>query len=88
MLALGLFLAQFGAQLTVPVCVNYIVECFVMSPVQVAIAMNAWRLYLALALPFAATSWQNAVGVGWVFGTAALLTVGVALMMAVVGWKG
>ena len=87
-LALGQFLTQFASQLSVPVCVNYVVECFIESPVEVAIAMNAWRLYLALGLPFAATPWMMAVGVGWTFGMAAFFTLGAGLLMILVAWKG
>lgn len=56
-LALGQFLVQYSAQLSVPICNNYAVECFVDHPVETTVAMNIWRLALGLALQFTATPW-------------------------------
>lgn len=87
-LALAQFLVQLSSQLSIPICVNYVTEAFVSSPVEVAIAMNAWRLYLGVGLPFATQPWIEKVGAGWAFGTAAFLMVAAGLWMIVVAWKG
>lgn len=50
--------------------------------------MNVWRLILGLALPFTATPWIAATGVGWVFGIAAFLALLAALVLVGVTWKG
>lgn len=87
-LALGQFLVQLSSQLSIPICVNYVTEAFVSSPIEVAIAMNAWRLYLGVGLPFATEPWIESVGPGWCFGTAAFLMVAAGLGMIGVARKG
>ncbi|KAF2234613.1 putative polyamine transporter [Viridothelium virens] len=87
-LALGQFLVQLSSQLSVPICVNYVTESFISSPIEVAIAMNAWRLFLGLGLPFATEPWIEKVGPGWAFGTAAFMMVAAGLWMIVVAMKG
>ena len=87
-LALGLFIVTFSALLSVPVCLNYIVECFITSANEAAIAMNCWRLGFAIALGFFVFPWEAKVGTGWVFGMAAFFDVLVALLIALLAWKG
>ena len=87
-LALGQFLVQYSAQLSVPICNNYAIECFVDHPVETTVAMNVWRLVLGLALPFVAAPWIRTTGVGWMFGTAAFLSVFGGFMIGLLGWKG
>ena len=84
LLALSQFLTQFSAQLGVPMCVNYAVESFLNHTIATAIAMNAWRLPLGLALPFIETPWVESVGVGWTFGIAGFLCFGALLMILAV----
>lgn len=74
-LALGYFLVVFAAQLCVPICVNYACENFNGRVVETTVAMNAYRLSLGIGLGFFFQPWQETVGVGWLFGTAAFLTV-------------
>ena len=64
-LALGTFLVIFGACYSTPISVNYIIECFKASPLEVAVIMNVYRQILALALPFFLFPWQGAVNAGW-----------------------
>lgn len=64
-LALGTFLVVFGACYSTPISVNYIIECFKTSPLEVAVIMNVYRQILALALPFFIIPWQDAVSPGW-----------------------
>ena len=64
-LALGTFLVIFGACYCTPISVNYIIECFKTSSLEVAVIMNVYRQILALALPFFIFPWQGAVSAGW-----------------------
>ena len=64
-LALGTFLVIFGACYSTPISVNYIIECFKTSPLEVAVIMNVYRQILALAVPFFLFPWQGAVSAGW-----------------------
>ena len=70
-LALDTLIVNFSALLCVPVCINYLVECFVGYAVEVSAVMNMYRLALGLALPFFSEQWSEAVGIGWVFDMAA-----------------
>ena len=87
-LALGLFLVVFAATISVPICINYATECFLTSANEVAVAMNMYRLGFSIALGFFIFPWESAVGVGWVFGMAALFEVLVGALVAVLVWRG
>ena len=64
-LALGTFLVIFGACYSTPITVNFIMECFKNSPLEVAVIMNVYRQALPIALPFFIFPWQATVGPGW-----------------------
>lgn len=88
-LALGFFLNAFAALLSVPICLNYVIECFIANANEAAIAMNVYRLGFAICLSFFVFEWEADVGgPGWVFGMAAFFDLFVALLIAVVVWKG
>ena len=57
-------------------------------PVEASVALNGYRLAFGLASTFFVMDWQAAVGVGWMFGMSAFFTLGVALMMFGIIWKG
>ena len=88
LLAFGTFLVGFSAVLSVPIIVNYVVECFINSATEVAVIMNVYRLALGLALPFFIEAWSDAVGKGWLFGMAAFFSLFAALLVALLAWKG
>ena len=87
-LALGTFMVNFSALLCVPVCINYVAECFVGHAVEVSIAMNVYRLALGIALPFFFEQWSEAVGIGWVFGMAAFFSIFAMMLIFLLAWKG
>lgn len=62
-LALGTFLVKFSALPCVPVCIYYVVECFIGYPAKVSVIMNVYRLTLGLSLTFYIEPWYEAVGV-------------------------
>lgn len=64
-LALGTFLVVFGACYSTPISMNYIIECFKSSPLEVAVIMNVYRQILALSLPFFLLPWERTVSPGW-----------------------
>ena len=87
-LVLGVFLITFSAMLSVPVTVNYVIECFRQHALETSAIMGAYRLTLGLAVPFFVTPWERAVGKGWVFGMAAFLSVGSFMLLVLSMWKG
>lgn len=80
-LALGSFLIWFGALLALPVCYNYIIECFLHNPVEASVSLNAYRVTFGLISVFITTNWEAAVGVGWMWGMGSFFIVFVDLIM-------
>lgn len=87
-LALGSFLIWFGALLALPVCYNYVIECFLHHPVEASVSLNAYRVSFGLMSVFIITQWQAAVGVGWMWGMGSFLILIVDIIMAGIIWKG
>lgn len=88
-LALGSFLISFGAITTIPVAVNYVVECFKLHASEVGTIMGCYRLTLGLVIPFFIDQWIAAVGgPGWVFGMAAFFSIFAFGFVALLMWKG
>ncbi|KFX92357.1 hypothetical protein O988_07311 [Pseudogymnoascus sp. VKM F-3808] len=87
-LALASFIIWFAALLALPVCYNYIVECFVDTPVEASVALNSYRIAFGLMSVFIITQWQGAVGVGWMWGMGALFVLLVDGLMVVVLCRG
>lgn len=74
-LALGSFLVTFAAFCSVPVAVNYMIECFKDNATEVACIMGTYRLGLGVAVPFFIDAWIDRVGgPGWVFGMMAFFS--------------
>ena len=87
-LALGIFLVNTAAQLSIPLLINYVIECFTTHAVEVSVVMNCWRLAFGLALTFFVDPWEDAVGRGWVFGMASLFVFAAGLLVVILAWKG
>ena len=87
-LALALFLVNFSAFLSVPICVNYAVECFKAWALEASVAMNTYRLAFGVALPFFVLPWEERVGSGWLFGMAAFFCLFGALLLIILALKG
>ncbi|ELR03006.1 hypothetical protein VC83_01430 [Pseudogymnoascus destructans] len=87
-LALASFVIWFAALLALPVCYNYIVECFVQTPVEASVALNSYRIAFGLMSVFIITQWQGAVGVGWMWGMGSLFVLLVDGLMVIVLLKG
>ncbi|KAK3191879.1 hypothetical protein K4F52_001922 [Lecanicillium sp. MT-2017a] len=87
-LALASFLIWFAALLILPICYNYIIECFLLTPVEASVALNSYRIAFGLISVFIVTQWQSAVGVGWMWGMGALFILFVDILMVVVILKG
>jgi hypothetical protein len=80
-LALASFIIWFGALLALPVCYNYVVECFLHNPVETSVSLNAYRVTFGLISVFIVTQWQGAVGVGWMWGMGAFFILLVDIIM-------
>ncbi|ELR06912.1 hypothetical protein VC83_05917 [Pseudogymnoascus destructans] len=78
-LALASFLIWFAALLVLPVCYNYIVECFLRTPVEASVALMSVLII---------TQWQMAVSVGWMWGMGAIFVLAVDVLMVLVILKG
>ena len=87
-LALGAFFVEFSALLCVPICINYVIECFTGYPIEVAVIMGVYRLALAVSLTFYFQPWSVHVGIGWLFGMAAFFSLFVLLLMGLLAWQG
>ena len=87
-LALSSFIIWFAALLALPICYNYIIECFINTPVEASVALNSYRIAFGLMSVFIVTQWQSAVGVGWMWGMGAFFVLIVDLLMAAVILKG
>ncbi|KAI9687461.1 MAG: hypothetical protein M1822_002071 [Bathelium mastoideum] len=87
-LALASFIIWFAALLVLPVCYNYIIECFLDSPVEAAVSLNAYRISFGLASLFFVLQWQTKVGVGWMWGMSAFFTIFVDIIMFAIISKG
>ena len=87
-LALGSFLITFSAMLSVPVTVNYVIECFRQHALETSAIMGAYRLAFGLAIPFFVTPWEKRVGIGWVFGMAAFFSIASFMLLMLLMWKG
>lgn len=87
-LALGSFLIWFGALLALPVCYNYIIECFLHHPVEASVSLNAYRVSFGLMSVFIVTQWQGSVGVGWMWGMGAFFILFVDIIMLGIILKG
>lgn len=87
-LALASFLIWFAALLALPVCYNYIVGCFVQTPVEASVTLNSYRIAFGLMSVFIITQWESAVGVGWMWGMGSLFVLLVDGLMLIVLFKG
>lgn len=87
-LALASFIIWFAALLALPVCYNYVVECFLDNPVETSVSLNAYRVTFGLISVFIVTQWQSAVGVGWMWGMGAFFIVFVDIIMICLIFKG
>lgn len=88
-LALGSFMITFAAVSSIPVAVNYVVECFRDNPLEVSTIMGVYRLSLGLAVPFFVDQWIAAVhGPGWVFGMAAFFSLLAFSLVVILMFKG
>lgn len=67
-LAFGTFLVTIGSLASVPVTVNYVVECFTQYPAEAGIVVGAYRILYGLTISFYINPWVEAVGVGWAYG--------------------
>ena len=75
-LAFGSFLIT-AADMFLVACLNtYVSECFIGHASEAACVMSFYRVLLGLLVPFFINPWVAEVGVGWVFGIAAFLSVG------------
>ncbi|PWY66030.1 polyamine transporter [Aspergillus heteromorphus CBS 117.55] len=87
-LALAVFLVTIGALASVPVTVNYVVECFTRYPAEAGIVVGAYRIVYGLTITFYINPWVAAVGVGWVYGMMAFFAVFSFLFVMLLMWKG
>lgn len=88
-LALGAFMITFAAMSSVPVVINYVVECFRGNPLEVSNIMGVYRLSLGLAVPFFIDPWIKAVhGPGWVFGMTAFFSLFAFSLIVILMFKG
>ena len=81
--AVGYFIVSIGVFLAVPVATNYIVESFTHYGTECTLIMTFYRLAWGVAIPFFAEKWIEKVGINWMFGIAAFVTIGSWLFIVV-----
>lgn len=87
-LALGTFFIALGGVASVPVSINYVIECFRHYPQEVGAALNLYRLCFGLAIPFFYDQWEETVGVNWVYGMSAFISLFGFMLVVLLMWKG
>lgn len=87
-LAFAVFLVTIGSLATVPVTVNYVVECFTHYPAEAGIVIGAYRIVYGLTITFYINPWVKAVGAGWVYGMMAFFAIFSFLFVILLMWKG
>lgn len=87
-LALGSFLIQYGSMSIVPITMTYLCEIFEGNVPEVSAIMGLYRLGLGLSTPFFVSAWIERVSIGWVFGSAAFLTIPAFSLISLLLWKG
>ncbi|OJJ47980.1 hypothetical protein ASPZODRAFT_115343 [Penicilliopsis zonata CBS 506.65] len=87
-LALAVFLVTVGSLSSVPVTVNYVVECFTHYPAEAGIVIGAYRIAYGLTITFYINPWVAAVKVGWVYGMMAFFAVFSFFFVMLLMWKG
>lgn len=87
-LALAVFIVTIGSLASVPVVVNYVVECFTHYPAEAGIVIGAYRIAFGLTISFYINPWVEAVGVGWVYGMMAFFAVFSFFCVMLLMWKG
>ncbi|OJJ45898.1 hypothetical protein ASPZODRAFT_98898 [Penicilliopsis zonata CBS 506.65] len=73
-LALASMLTFIGSMSIVPHTTAYLTDCFPDLVAEMSAIMGLYRLIFGLTTTFFITPWAAAVGVGWVFGTAAFIS--------------
>ncbi|KAJ5195297.1 Major facilitator superfamily domain general substrate transporter [Penicillium cinerascens] len=87
-LAFAVFLVTIGSLASVPVTVNYVVECFTKYPAEAGIVIGAYRIAFGLTISFYINPWVAAVHVGWVYGMMAFFAVFSFFFVMLLMWKG
>ncbi|KAJ5987830.1 Major facilitator superfamily domain general substrate transporter [Penicillium waksmanii] len=87
-LALAVFLVTIGSLASVPVTVNYVVECFTRYPAEAGIVIGAYRIVYGLTISFYINPWVEAVDVGWVYGMMAFFAIFSYFFVMLLMWKG
>ena len=86
--ALGIFIVNVGALISVPIAINYVAETHALHGTASTITMTFYRLSWGVAIPFFIDGWIEEVRIGWVFGTAAFLTLASWTLVLLVIWQG
>lgn len=75
-LAVAVFLSNFGAVAAFPPLLNYVVEAFTPKYAnEVTVALNTWRSILSIAISFFLFPWADKVGINWAFGMMSFFTI-------------
>lgn len=86
--ALGYFITATAVLMAVPVATNYVAESFTRYGTESTLVMTFYRLSWGVAIPFFASQWIEKVGINWVYGIAAFITVGSWAFIQLLIWKG
>lgn len=87
-MAFGQLFVTIGSMVSIPVTVNYICESFRSHTTEVTLVINSMRLFLGLSINFYIKPWEASVGIGWVYGMMAFLSVFAFLFLILLMFAG
>ena len=85
---LGQIFVTIACLVSIPVTVNYTVECFRSYTVESVIPFASMRLFFGLSINFFINQWVVAVNIGWVYGMMAFFSVFAFGFLILLMWKG
>ena len=74
--AVGYFIVVVALNIVIPVSTNYLAENFTHYGTESMLVITVYRLAWGIAIPFIIEGWIARVGINWVYGIAALTTIG------------
>ena len=88
LLGFASFLINMSVNALTGVVTNYAVECFTGFAAETTTILSFYRLVLGVTVPFFIVPWRDSIGIGWVFGMMAFLTVLISGVIVLLIWRG
>ena len=86
--ALATFLSVMAVDSLTTVVVSYLVESFTGFAQETTTVLVFYRLILGIVVPFFVDSWESRMGLGWMFGMQAFLSLFCSTIILIIIWRG